>query len=56
MEGAEQACEQLEQALALTQETDELQVLLSAESRGAAAYWGAWAELPMRFGRRDTVG
>lgn len=43
--------ENLIEALSITPDVDGLRLV---ESRAAAAYWGVWSDLPVRFARRDA--
>lgn len=50
------AIEQVRTALEWLETTESFEEILYAESMAAAAYWRAWSELPIRFGKRDLVG
>ena len=43
----------VELALSTLESVDSVQAALSLEAKAAAAYWGAWREVPMRFARVD---
>ena len=43
----------VELALSTLEAVDSVQAALSLEAKAAAAYWGAWREVPMRFARVD---
>jgi CRISPR-associated endonuclease Cas1 len=49
------ACEALEQALADLESADATIGLRRAEARGAAAYWTAWKDVPVRFAKKDEA-
>jgi CRISPR/Cas system-associated endonuclease Cas1 len=43
----------VELALSTLESVNSMQAALSLEAKAAAAYWGAWREVPMRFARLD---
>jgi len=53
--GKDKAAEPIEWALSQIEAADNLEVLLAAEAKAAAAYWKAWAPLPVRFQSRERA-
>jgi CRISPR-associated endonuclease Cas1 len=47
--------ERVEWALSQIEAAGDLEALLAAEAQAAAAYWQAWAALPLRFPPRETA-
>lgn len=49
------AIDQVKAALERAEATESFEEILRAEPMAAAAYWMAWQELPIRFGKRDLA-
>ena len=50
---AEKGISEISSARAIAEKSTSLTELLAAESRAAAAYWEAWADLELRFAKKD---